>query len=236
MILPIDKPSGMTSHDVVNRVRRIYNEKRVGHAGTLDPFATGVLIIMVGRDSTKRSAELMGQDKEYVATLRLGYESDSHDRDGEIREYIHPTSQGSHTPSALHPPLSRGELFVPSLETIQDTVTKYIGDIAQIPPMHSAIKINGQKLYKLAHQGKSIERSPREVHIDNICIESYEYPFLTIRVNCGSGTYVRSLARDIGRDLKTGAYLQELRRTKSGEYAESDLVTLEELAEKQQAE
>lgn len=222
MILAIDKPAGITSHDVVNRVRRIYNEKRVGHAGTLDPFATGILIIMVGRESTKKSAELMGQDKEYVATLKLGYTSDSYDRDGEIVEF-HPASQASHP--------SRGELSVPSLENVKDVIQKYIGEIDQIPPMHSAIKINGQKLYKLARQGKTIDRPPRQVRIEEIEVLEYQYPLLTIRVACGSGTYIRSLARDIGEDLQTGAYLEELRRTKSGEYTEKDLVTLEKLAE-----
>ncbi len=209
MVLAIDKPAGMTSHDVVNRVRRIYNEKRVGHAGTLDPFATGVLIVMVGRESTKKSAELMGQDKEYLATLKLGYTSDSYDRDGEI--VVGNTEK------------------IPSRDDIQNTIQQYIGEIDQIPPMHSAIKINGQKLYKLARQGKTIDRPPRRVRIEEIEIIAYQYPLVTIRVACGSGTYIRSLARDIGQDLVVGAYLEELRRTKSGAYHESDLVTLEDL-------
>lgn len=118
---------------------------------------------------------------------------------------------------------------MPTRELIQEVITKYIGEIDQIPPMHSAIKINGQKLYKLARQGKTIDRPPRQVRITEIEVVEYEYPLLTIRVACGSGTYIRSLARDIGQDLKVGAYLEELRRTKSGEYTEEDLVTLEEL-------
>ena len=209
MILVIDKPAGITSHDVVNRVRRLTGEKRVGHAGTLDPFATGVLIIMVGRESTKQSDSLMGQDKEYLATLKLGFISDSHDKDGEIREVD--TS------------------MVPELSQIQDIIQRYLGEIEQLPPMHSAIKIKGQKLYHLARQGKEIERPKRLVRIDAIDVLSYRYPQLVIRVACGSGTYIRALARDIGEALGTGAYLEELRRTKSGQYIETEAIPLDKL-------
>lgn len=199
MIISINKPSGITSHDVIYKVRKFYDIKKVGHAGTLDPFAEGVLVVMIGRESTKKSNELMKKDKEYLATLNLGYTSDTFDRDGKIQEV--------------------NLNLVPELEDINNVIKKYIGmDIPQIPPMYSAIKIKGKKLYELARQGKVLDLSPRVVDIYEIVVMEYVYPILKIRVKCGPGTYIRSLARDIGKDLEVGAYLIALVRTKSGEY------------------
>lgn len=210
MILPVDKPAGMTSHDVVDRVRKSYHIKKVGHAGTLDPFATGVLIILVGRESTKQSQELMHTDKEYQAQCYLGWVSDSHDPQGEIEKYSD---------------------HIPSQGDIDQILERYQGDIEQIPPMHSAIKIGGQKLYHLARQGKTIERPPRQVHIQEMVCDEFSYPTLDLSIRCGSGTYIRSLARDIGQDLGTGAYLTSLRRRKVGDYRLEDCYNLDRLPE-----
>jgi len=146
MIISINKPPGITSHDIIYKVRKFYNIKKVGHAGTLDPFAEGVLVVMIGRESTKKSNELMKKDKEYLATLNLGYTSDTLDRDGKIQEF--------------------NLNLVPELEDINNVIKKYIGmNIPQIPPMYSAIKIKGKKLYELARQGKILELEPRMINI-----------------------------------------------------------------------
>lgn len=210
MILPIDKPAGMTSHDVVDRIRKHYGIKKVGHAGTLDPFATGVLLILIGRESTKRSQELMNTQKQYQAQCYLGWISDSHDPQGEIEKYSD---------------------YIPAQGDIDQILERYQGDIEQIPPMHSAIKIGGKKLYHLARQGKTIERPPRQVMIEEIRCESFSYPRLDVTIICGSGTYVRSLARDIGQDLGTGAYLTDLRRSQVGDYRLEDCYDLDHLPE-----
>ncbi len=210
MIISINKPPGITSHDIIYKVRKFYNIKKVGHAGTLDPFAEGVLVVMIGRESTKKSNELMKKDKEYLATLNLGYTSDTLDRDGKIQEF--------------------NLNLVPELEDINNVIKKYIGmNIPQIPPMYSAIKIKGKKLYELARQGKILELEPRMINIYDINILEYNYPILKIKVKCGSGTYIRSLARDIGRDLEVGAYLEALVRTKSGEYFLENSYSIDDL-------
>lgn len=210
MIISINKPAGITSHDVIYKVRKFYNIKKVGHAGTLDPFAEGVLVVMIGRESTKMSDELMKKDKEYVATLKLGYTSDTLDKDGEIQLI--------------------NSNITPKLSEIMKTIKKYIAlNLPQIPPMYSAIKIKGKKLYELARQGKTLELTPRMVNIYDIDILEYDYPILKIKVKCGSGTYIRSLARDVGQELKTGAYLEALVRTKSGEHTLAKSYELDKL-------
>lgn len=211
MIIPINKPAGITSHTVVNKLRRFYGIKKIGHAGTLDPFATGVLILLVGRESTKRSQELMKQDKIYRTKLKLGYISDTYDKDGVIQEY--------------------NIQKVPTRLEIDQIIASFVGEISQIPPMYSAIKINGKKMYELARKGETVDIPPRLVNIYNITVLYYTYPYLTIDISCSSGTYIRSLGYDIGIKLDTGAYLEELERRQSGEYSIENSYTLDTLPE-----
>jgi tRNA pseudouridine55 synthase len=211
MIIPINKPAGITSHTVVNKLRKFYGIKKIGHAGTLDPFATGVLILLLGRESTKRSDEFMKQDKIYRTKLKLGYISDTYDKDGVIQEY--------------------NIQKVPTRSEIESTMASFIGEISQIPPMYSAIKINGKKMYELARKGQTIDIPPRLVNIYNIDILDYTYPYLTLDIACSSGTYIRSLGYDIGMKLGIGAYLEELERSQSGEFNIENCYTLDNLPE-----
>jgi tRNA pseudouridine55 synthase len=207
MVVPIHKPAGITSHDVVYRVRKITGIKKVGHAGTLDPFATGVLVILIGRESTKRSDELMAGAKEYVAKLKLGSVSDTYDIDGDI--------------DAISD-------RVPTKEELEAAVSKYQGEIEQTPPKFSAKKINGKKLYEYARKGQDIEIPSVKVTIDEIELEDYRYPYAVIRVKCQKGVYIRSIGHDIGQDLGVGAYLESLLRTQVGEHTIENALTLEE--------
>ena len=211
MIIPINKPAGITSHTVVNKLRKHYGIKKIGHAGTLDPFATGVLILLVGRESTKKSQELMKQNKIYRTKLKLGYISDTYDKDGVIQEY--------------------NIQKVPTRLEIDQIISSFIGEISQIPPMYSAIKINGKKMYELARKGQTVDIPPRLVNIYNIIVLDYTYPYLTLDIVCSSGTYIRSLGYDIGIKLDTGAYLEELERRQSGEYNIENCYTLDTLPE-----
>jgi len=196
-VLPIDKASGMTSHDVVAIARRVLGTKKVGHCGTLDPMATGLLLLTLGR-GTKIQDLLMSEDKEYVGTMKLGEMTDSQDADGEIIE-TRPVPQFSH-------------------EQLEAAFAKYDGDFYQTPPMVSAIKKDGVALYKLARQGKTVEREPRFVHIYAHQILEVRPPEIDFRVVCSKGFYVRTYAFDIGNDLGCGAHLNSLRRTKSGRF------------------
>lgn len=207
--LLIDKPSGPTSHHVINRLRRLTGIKRIGHAGTLDPFASGLLLVAVGREATRELDRFIKQDKEYTATLRLGAETDTFDREGRI--------------------LSRSELPAPPIERIGEALRRFEGRQKQVPPMFSAKKFKGKKLYELARQGIEIERQPVEIEISELAIVDYHYPHLRIRVKCSSGTYIRALAADIGRELGSGAYLEELERTKLGRFSLDGAVSLEAL-------
>ena len=206
----IDKPAGITSHDVVSRVRRILGTRRVGHTGTLDPFATGVLAVAVN-EGTKAIPFLDEGVKRYDALLRLGLATDTLDITGRV----------------VREAEWRG-IDKPLLEAV---LTRFIGTIYQVPPMFSAIKRDGQPLYKLARQGVEVERSPRPVEIHSLDLTSFEPPLVAITVTCSRGTYVRSLADDIGSVLGCGATLQELHRTASGPFAISDAVTLGQLEE-----
>jgi tRNA pseudouridine55 synthase len=198
--LLIKKPTGWTSHDVVAYLRRQYPRgTKIGHAGTLDPFATGLLIIGVGRDATKRLDEFKNLPKIYEAVLFLGAISDTQDKDGTI------TSTGIEKKYTE--------------EEIKKILETFIGPQLQIPPMYSAKKINGKKLYDLARQGIEVERKPSAIEIYNIELLNYNYPHLKIRVGCSTGTYIRTLGHDIGQKLGCGAYCAELVRTKIGQYA-----------------
>ena len=220
MLLNINKPKGITSHDVVDEVRRITSKKKVGHAGTLDPFATGVLVVGVGRESTKKLGNISkNSEKEYITTLELGKISDTGDPEGIIENF-------SGRRSSLR------TCDVPKLRVIERVLEGFKGKIKQRPPKFSAIKIKGEPAYKKARRGEEFEIPEREVEIKEIEVLEWNTPSrLKIRVVCGSGTYIRSLARDIGEKLGTGAYLTELTRTRVGNYKIENSKTLEELEE-----
>ncbi len=207
--LLIDKPAGLTSHKVVEQVRRLFGVKRVGHAGTLDPFATGLLIVGVGREATKKLGELAKLDKEYTATVRLGTESATGDTEGIIT--------------------ANEQVSELADEQIEKTLKQFLGKQRQIPPMYSAKKVKGQKLYELARKGKEIERKATEIEVKELEILHYEWPQLRLRASVSSGTYMRVLAQDIGRALGVGGYLTALRRTKIGQFDVREAKTLEEL-------
>jgi len=226
-ILIIDKPVGLTSHDVVARLRRILKTKRIGHTGTLDPFATGVLVMLVGKAT--RLAQFLDRDvKEYEAIVRFGFETDTGDRTGELR-------------------ITNYELRNVSTEEVENVLKDFRGEIEQTPPMYSAKKVDGKKLYELARKGVEIERKPVKVSIYELKIielqskqrnteeetkdqrpKTKDY---ALRVACSAGTYIRTLAEDIGRKIGVGAHLTELTRIKAGKFDLSKAVTIEELEE-----
>ena len=210
-VLLVDKAPGMTSHDVVALVRRRLNTKKVGHCGTLDPLATGLLLIVLGR-GTKIQDLLMCEDKEYVGTMTLGVTTGSQDADGQVVE------------TKPVPEYSRGQ--------IDAAFAKFQGDFYQMPPMVSAIKKDGVPLYKLARQGKVVEREPRFVHVFAHEIKEVRLPEIDFRVVCSKGFYVRTYAFDIGNELGCGAHLKALRRTKSGRFDLQRSVTVEDLQTK----
>lgn len=207
-VLIVDKPAGLTSHDVVGRVRRLTRERRVGHAGTLDPAATGVLPVLVG-DATKVVEFLSDSDKGYLAEITLGVETDSYDIDGVV------TSSWA------------GDL--PDRVTIEAAAVAFRGPIQQLPPMHSAIRINGERLYEAARRGETVQRERRAVTIHRLTIVDWTAPVLTVAIDCSKGTYIRSLAHDIGQQLGTGAFLSNLVRTWTGPFGIEEAWTLDEL-------
>ena len=207
-VLLVDKARGMTSHDVVAIARRALGTKKVGHCGTLDPLATGLLLITIGR-GTKIQDLLMSEDKEYVGTMRLGEVTDSQDADGLVIE------------TCPVPELSR--------QQIEEAFAKFKGDFYQTPPMVSAIKKDGVPLYKLARQGKHVEREPRFVRVYAHEIRAIRLPEIDFQVVCSKGFYVRTYVNDIGRELGCGAHLMGLRRTKSGRFSVDKAVNVEEL-------
>jgi len=207
-VLLVDKAAGMTSHDVVAITRRALDTRKVGHCGTLDPLATGLLILTLGR-GTKIQDLLMSEDKEYAGTLKLGEVTDSQDADGRI------------TASSPVPEFSK--------EQMDAAFAKFHGDFYQTPPMVSAIKKDGVPLYKLARQGKEVERAPRFVHVYAHEILGVRPPDVDFRVLCSKGFYVRTYAHEIGAELGCGAHLKSLRRTKSGRFSVEGAVTVAEL-------
>ena len=206
--LLIDKPAGPTSHDIVDAIRANFRIKKVGHCGTLDPNATGLLLIVLGR-ATKLSEKLMSDDKVYEGTMKFGEATDSYDADGKV------------TAALPVPPTT-----VEALNQLADT---FVGDILQIPPMVSAVKINGVPLYKLARKGIEVERKPRLVHVYTYRFTDYTEPLGQFRVACTKGTYVRSLAHELGQKLGCGAHLKTLRRLVSGKFDVADAVEFEQV-------
>ena len=232
MIL-IDKPAGMSSFGVVAKVRgrlkaELGHKVKVGHTGTLDPFATGLLILLSGR-MTKKSGEFLKLDKEYIATMKLGYVSTTGDPEGEIQQCLaRDLSEVTIEDEGARSVTTGVSDPCPKLSTVESIVNDFVGKIEQTPPKYSAIKINGERAYKLARKGQNFEIPSRKVEIYNIEILKYEYPELTIRCEVSSGTYIRTLAEDIGTQLGVGAYLTALRRTKVGKYDVKDAVRLED--------
>lgn len=208
-IINVYKEKGFTSHDVVAKLRGILKQKKIGHTGTLDPDATGVLPVCLG-SGTKLCDMLTDRSKEYEATLRLGVRTDTEDLSGRILE-------------EQTPRVSEAE--------IQDIILSFVGGYDQIPPMYSAIKVNGTKLYELARAGREIGRKPRRVEIDSIEITDIALPRVTFRVACGKGTYIRSLCRDIGEKAGCGGCMESLVRTRAGGFALEDARTLSQIGE-----
>jgi len=207
-IILLDKPLGITSNRALQIVKRLFNAAKAGHTGSLDPLATGLLPLCLG-EATKVSGFLLDADKSYLATIKLGVKTTSADAEGDVIQTRHVLNY--------------------SEKQISAAITPFIGDIEQVPPMHSALKVDGQPLYKLAHQGQVIERKARPVHIFEIDVLRFEDDEIDIHVVCSKGTYIRTLAEDIGEQLGCGAHLSALRRTSSGPFDIEDSVTLEEL-------
>lgn len=208
-ILNIHKPAGITSHDVVNAIRRLVGIRKIGHAGTLDPMATGVLVLCLGR-ATRLSEYLAASEKAYLATVRFGIETDTFDADGV-------------TVSSSPATLQRAQVL--------DELRGFQGAISQVPPMYSAVKKRGQPLYKLARKGIQVERDPREAHISHIALTDWSPPDISLEVVCSAGTYVRVLAHDLGQKLGCGAHLTGLVRTRSGRFSLGEAVPLQDLTQ-----
>lgn len=207
----IDKPIEWTSFDVVKKVRNALRIKKVGHAGTLDPLATGLLIVCAGK-KTKSIDIYMGQEKEYTGTFVLGKTTESFDREKEIIDVADP--------------------FHLTFEEVKSAVAELTGDILQIPPMHSAIKVDGKRVYESARKGIEVKMEPRPVTVSDFEITRFELPEIDFRIVCSKGTYIRSLARDLGQKLKVGAYMSSLIRTRIGEFSLSKAEDLSTLVER----
>ncbi len=215
-ILLVDKPKGWTSFDVVNYVRKIVATElgkkpkhvKVGHTGTLDPFATGLLVLLIGKEYTRRAGELSKQDKTYEVTMRFGAVSSTGDPEGEITEV---------------------DGKIPTREALEAATKRFIGEIQQVPPAYSAVKIDGQRAYKLARAGKEVVIEPRTVTIYSLEIVRYEYPEVQFTTSVSSGTYIRTLVEDIAKALHTGAYTTDLRRTQVGTYVIDDALLVKSL-------
>jgi tRNA pseudouridine55 synthase len=207
-VINLDKPKGITSQQAVTKVKKILGTKRAGHSGTLDPIATGILLVCLG-EATKITRFLMGFDKEYVAVMKLGEKTDTMDAEGKV--------------------VQKTDAALVGKEEVEQALREFEGPIVQTPPMYSALKVGGEPLYKLARRGIEIERSGRNVTIREIELTRFDPPLIGIRVLCSKGTYIRTLCDDIGNRLGVGAHMIELRRTRSGDFSVLDALTFEEL-------
>jgi tRNA pseudouridine55 synthase len=208
-VINLDKPAGLSSARLVDAVKRLLPRgTKVGHAGTLDPFATGVLLVLVGR-ATKACERLMDAPKQYEATVKLGATTATDD------------PESPEVPAAPHEP--------PAAAAVSAAVPRFVGDILQRPPAYSAMKVHGRRAYDLARRGNPVELEPRPVRVYGIDVLAYDWPLLRLRIDCGRGTYVRAVARDLGAALGTGGYLTQLRRTRVGPFGADDAVTIERL-------
>ncbi len=209
-VLHLDKPTGPTSHDVVNIIRRLTGKRRIGHSGTLDPLASGLLILCLGR-ATRLVEYLVGLDKVYLAEMHLGRETDTYDREGQVT----------------------GEMKVElTVDQVRDALRQFTGDIVQVPPLYSAVKVNGLPLYKHAWKGEHVERPSRQVTVYQINLLTWNPPYLKTEIHCSSGTYIRSIAHDLGQLLGCGAHVSTLRRLKIGASHVDNAIRLEQLEEK----
>ncbi len=213
-VLVVDKPIGLTSHDVVQIIRRGTGIRRAGHTGTLDPRASGVLVILIG-PAVRLSEFVSASDKRYQATIHLGSSTDTYDSEGEIVE--------SNTPRVSVDEISE--------EYFNEVLQRFVGEIEQVPPPYSAVKVQGKKAYEMAREGEEVDLSPRIIKVYSLDVLEWAPPEVVIDVYCSSGTYVRSLANDLGKELGTGAHLVGLRRTKSGRFTLRDAVPLRRLQE-----
>tara|TARA_Y100000310_G_C20686767_1_gene819516 strand:- start:1951 stop:2598 length:648 start_codon:yes stop_codon:yes gene_type:complete len=208
-IFAVYKPKGPTSNQILTKIRKRTGIKKVGHAGTLDPLAQGILVVGVGRAATKQLGTIVAKEKEYLATIRLGYTSTTDDNEGQ-KEKIQ-------------------DITKPLLVHVKNTLKQFKGEIDQVPPIYSAIKIKGQEAYKLARKGKEVKMKSRKALIKKISLISYKYPYLKIEVVTGPGVYIRSLARDIGQVLGTGGYLSSLERTRVGRFTKNKALKLNQI-------
>ena len=209
VVINLDKPKGISSQQAVSRVKRIFGLKKAGHAGTLDPIATGVLLVCTG-EATKITRFLSDLDKEYLAVMKLGEKTDTYDAEGTVTERI--------------------EGFSLQRDEVEKAAKMFTGPIEQSPPMFSAVKIKGRPLYKLARKGITVERAKRPVNVRSIEVTAFEPPFVELRISCSKGTYVRSLCHDMGEVLGVGAHIVDLRRTRIGDFAAEDSVTMDALS------
>lgn len=207
--LLVNKPLGLTSHEVVDKLRQITKIKKIGHAGTLDPMAEGLLILGIEREATKKLSNFLKLDKEYLAKIRLGAVSDTFDKEGKI--------------------FKKKVKKIPTEKEVRKVLKNFLGKIKQRPPVFSAKKFKGKKLYQLARRGVKVEIKPQEVEIKKIKILNYKWPYLEIKVNCSSGTYIRSLANDIGDKLSCGGFLEKLLRTRIGNFSLKKALPLEKI-------
>lgn len=214
IVANINKDHGITSQNAVAAAKKLFKVKKAGHAGTLDPIATGILLICLN-EATKITPFLSDLDKEYIMTAKLGETTDTYDSEGRI--------------------IKKVTDYEISMQNIERAIEKFVGEIEQIPPMYSAIKVSGKPLYKLARKGIEIERNPRRINIYSIGILNFESPFLTLRVSCSKGTYIRALCHDIGNALGIGAHIIELVRTRIGEFTIENSIKLSELPDKTDA-
>lgn len=208
-IFAVYKPKGPTSYDIVEEIKKITGEKKVGHAGTLDPLARGVLVVAVGREATKKLGQIVKKEKEYLAKIKLGVKSATDDEEGEKTEI-----------KISRPPFAK---------ELRDIIGSFEGEIMQIPPLYSAVKIKGKEAYKYARKGKYVKLEPRKAKIKKIDILKYGWPYLELKVVTGSGVYIRSLARDIGKKLNVGGYLADLERTRVGDFTKEKALSMHQI-------
>lgn len=216
IVINLDKDYGISSHDAVSSAKKLFKARKAGHAGTLDPIATGVLLICLN-EATKITPFLSDLDKEYIMTAKLGESTDTYDSEGKVIKKFQISN------------------FRFQIEEIEEIIQKFIGEIEQVPPMYSAIKVSGKPLYRLARKGIEIERKPRKVKIRSIEILGFESPFLKLKISCSKGTYMRSLCNDIGEALGIGAHMVELSRTRIGQFCIEKSAKISELPHKNEA-
>jgi len=232
-VFAIYKEEGMTSHDVVDAVRRLTGQKRVGHAGTLDPCAKGVLVVGVGRAATKQLWLIAGTEKEYVTRVKLGWRSTTEDREGRREQVFWTAEDGRGRPPCLpdegQPRGVAPTGTIPSEEQVRQALTRFQGPLDQRPPAFSAVKIRGRAAYRLARKGREVDLPPHRVEVKEIELLRYVWPYVDVRLVTSLGFYVRSFARDLGELLGTGAYMDELERIRVGTYTKENATRLADL-------